>query len=322
MDGLVSVIIPVYKTEKYLDHCISSVVNQSYKNLQIILVDDGSPDRCGAICDRWAEIDSRIVVCHRQNFGAGASRNAGMKIAEGDFIQFVDSDDYISPFMTEFLIQHLKEGADIAECEWRPSKNVDLVFDNVDSPYLSKEYNCTDAMRENIKDHIFRQVIWNKIYRKEVVSGIEFPEGHKIDDEYWTYQVIGNADHLVYTDKVLYAYRQQDHSVMHTADYRKAIEGVEAKALRHQYICEKMPVLEKESLLSLWNMMLFQGQQALKMDPESKRIILEFIKTQRKHYPADFGDYPLILKQKVWIKAAEKCFLPVCGIRNMLKIGC
>lgn len=113
-DALLSVIIPVYKVEVYLDECVSSVVSQTWRNLEIILVDDGSPDRCGEMCDRWAESDSRIKVIHRENGGLGYARNSGLEVASGDFVAFVDSDDYIKPKMYEILMtEALAEDADI-----------------------------------------------------------------------------------------------------------------------------------------------------------------------------------------------------------------
>ena len=111
----ISVIVPVYKVEKYLDKCVESIVNQTYKNLEIILVDDGSPDNCPAMCDEWAEKDERIRVIHKENGGLADARNAGMDIATGDYIGFVDSDDWIEPNMYEVLLKNaLKYDADIS----------------------------------------------------------------------------------------------------------------------------------------------------------------------------------------------------------------
>ena len=113
----ISVIVPVYKVEKYLDRCVESIVNQTYKNLEIILVDDGSPDNCPVMCDEWAEKDERIRVIHKENGGLADARNAGMNIATGDYIGFVDSDDWIEPNMYEVLLKNaLKYDADISRC--------------------------------------------------------------------------------------------------------------------------------------------------------------------------------------------------------------
>jgi len=102
---MISIIVPVYKVEKYLDKCIKSIVSQTYSNLEIILVDDGSPDKSGLICDKWERLDSRIKVLHQKNAGAGAARNTALKLAQGEFISFVDSDDYLSVNMFEHLLK-------------------------------------------------------------------------------------------------------------------------------------------------------------------------------------------------------------------------
>ena len=116
MNELVSVIVPVYKTEKYLNYCINSIVSQTYNNLEIILIDDGSPDRCPAICDLWKEKDERIKVFHQVNAGGGQARNLALDKSKGKFVIFVDSDDYIAPFMIEFLYNQFQDDVDIVEC--------------------------------------------------------------------------------------------------------------------------------------------------------------------------------------------------------------
>ncbi|MBR1540013.1 MAG: glycosyltransferase [Clostridia bacterium] len=116
-EELISIIVPVYKVEKYLDKCINSIVSQTYKNLEVILVDDGSPDSCGKMCDEWTQKDTRIKVIHKENGGLSDARNFGLDCAKGKYIQFVDSDDYIEKDMIEFLYKNLKENnADISIC--------------------------------------------------------------------------------------------------------------------------------------------------------------------------------------------------------------
>ena len=112
-NDLISVIVPIYKVEKYLDECISSIVNQTYRNMQIILVDDGSPDRCGEICDEWAKRDSRIMVIHKSNGGLSDARNAGIDVAIGEFIVFIDSDDWVESTMLEVMHNLLQKSRQI-----------------------------------------------------------------------------------------------------------------------------------------------------------------------------------------------------------------
>ena len=160
---LISIIVPVYKVEKYLDKCVQSIVDQTYQNLEIILVDDGSPDNCGAMCDVWAEKDSRIKVIHQENRGGGAARNAALNLSSGEYIAFVDSDDYIAPDMFDYLYSLLDDGGDIAECAY-----VNVVDDNYQ--FVSTEdlvYTCAvqEAMQEHIQDRFFRQLIWNRCWQ-------------------------------------------------------------------------------------------------------------------------------------------------------------
>ena len=135
---LISVIVPVYKVEAYLDRCVQSIVDQTYRNLEIILVDDGSPDNCPAMCDAWAEKDSRIRVIHKENGGLSDARNAGMAVTAGEFVGFVDSDDSIAPEMYQMLLERMNaDGSDIAAC------GVEMVFeDGSPARLLTKSGNC------------------------------------------------------------------------------------------------------------------------------------------------------------------------------------
>ena len=171
---LISVIVPVYKVEKYLDRCVESIVNQTYKNLEIILVDDGSPDNCGAMCDNWAEKDSRIKVIHKENGGLSDARNAGMNTATGDLMGFVDSDDYISPDMYQLLYENMLENnSDISAC------GVQIVFED-DRPanLLTKDSNIVlntgEAMKAIIEESYLKQPVWYKLYKTELIKDIPF----------------------------------------------------------------------------------------------------------------------------------------------------
>ena len=153
---LISIIVPVYKVEAYLDQCIRSISGQTYQNLEIILVEDGSPDKCGQICDQWAKKDSRIRVIHKENGGAGLARNVGMESAKGDLIGFIDSDDYIEPHMYEHLQSLMGDDVDLAECEIGMTTEDAMPMDdgsNCDTVCVTME----DAMILHIQDEIFRQ---------------------------------------------------------------------------------------------------------------------------------------------------------------------
>ena len=258
---LISVIVPVYRVEAYLDRCLRSITEQTYRNLEIILVDDGSPDRSGAICDAWAEKDSRIRVIHQKNSGGGPARNAGLDLATGELLAFGDSDDYIAGDMFAHLYSLLETGADVAECDYLETAGDDAVFP--EDSFGVTEYTPEEAMCHHIRDTIFRQVIWNKLYRRELSEGVRFPAGTKIDDEYFTYRLLGNAKKLVRSTKVCYAYRQQDGSIMHQRFSLKRVEALQAKQQRLEWLQKNMPSMEQEARADLIMTCLYAMQGSL-----------------------------------------------------------
>ena len=319
---LISVIVPVYKVEDYLDHCLRSITSQTYENIEIILVDDGSPDRCPQICDSWKKRDSRIKVIHQNNSGGGQARNKALNIARGEFIAFVDSDDYIASTMFEFLYNQFKEDVDIVECGYCITEKDDALFDDENITYECTIFDTEEAMRENIRDRIFRQLIWNKMYRKNTIGNVRFPIGSKIDDEFWTYRVLGNARRLIYTNKVLYAYRQQENSVMHLLSPERRLQSIEAKIQRHNYIIKYMPNLEAESLSNLWFTCIYQGQLAMRsMNEKECRHIMGKLQQIMQLYPIKWDLSKMSGKSRLWLRMASISFYWTCKSRNILKIG-
>lgn len=315
--GKISVIVPVYKVEPYLDQCVSSIVNQTYPNLEIILVDDGSPDNCPAMCDAWAEKDQRIRVIHQQNQGGGAARNAGLGIATGEYIAFVDSDDYLAMDMYQYLLEMLQCGADIAECEYMEAFGDNAVFTLNGETHI---YTAQDAMAEHICDRIFRQLIWNKLYRRTLVDGVRFPIGKTIDDEFFTYQVLGNAKKLIHSSRVCYAYRQQSDSVMHSMALSKRVQAVEAKVQRHEYVQRKFPSLTELSAKNLWFTCIYQGQLAMReLNADSERKTIVYLKHVLKDNP--IPSYKGSGKEKMWLRMAKINLRKTCQIRNILRVG-
>ncbi len=201
---LVSVIVPVYGVERYLDRCIRSVVNQSYRHLEIILVDDGSRDRCPAICDTWAGRDPRIRVIHKSNGGLSSARNAGLDVAGGEFIAFVDGDDYVDPEYVSTMIGAVQDvHADLAMCSvFHEDADGNAIAQMV--PVHRREYapvtdvrkTCPgmDCMRqrgdENGADNV---VAWNKLYRRSLWEDIRYPLGKLHEDEFVTYRILARV---------------------------------------------------------------------------------------------------------------------------------
>lgn len=318
--NLISVIVPVYKAEGYLDKCIESIVNQIYQNLEIILIDDGSPDKSGEICDSWAKKDNRIEVFHTSNNGGGVARNIGLDHAKGDYIAFVDSDDYISPFMMGTLINQFSDEIDIVECEYVEVFNDDEIFNNKEENSI-EIYDTNRAMEEHIKDHLFKQLIWNKLYKRQVVGDVRFIPGKKIDDEFFTYRIIGNARKLVHIKKVMYAYRQQEESVMHSMTLEKRIQAIEAKSKRHEYICERFPDLKEQSFLDLMYLCIYHGQKVIDNRNDYKIFSNSVDKLLFENNKDNIQHYRLRVKDLIWIIMAKISFAMTCKIRNRLRIG-
>lgn len=317
-DVLISVIVPVYKTEKYLYQCIESIVSQTYKNLEIILIDDGSPDYSWQICDEWAKKDNRIKVIHKNNGGAGQSRNVGLNIAHGDFICFVDSDDYMSPHMYKIMLEYLRNDVDIVECDYVLVDNDQADF--CDEVISNKVFNTKEALIENINDHWFRQLIWNKMYKREVIKNVRFPEGKKIDDDFFTYKVIGKAKKLVHIDAKLYAYRLQEDSVMHSLDLINRFQGIEAKIERQEYLICNYPDLKDIGVANIYFSCLYIGQQCLlELSSDSNDILKKLIKIIQQYQIENLKQFSL--KEKFWIIITQYFFKTTCILRNKLKIG-
>lgn len=263
MEPLLSVIVPVYKVEAYLDKCLGSLTGQTYRNLEILLVDDGSPDHSGEICDRWAEADSRIRVIHQENQGAGAARNTALDVAHGELIGFVDSDDYLAPQMYACLYSLMEEDVDIAECEILETEDDKSPLDD-GSQSEAHSYSAVEAMALHIADTWFCQTPPNKLYRRGVLEGVRFPVGNLIDDEYVTYRAIGKSRRLVHATARMYAYRQQPGSAMHKPYSLKRLEGIRAKQQRLTYLEANMPSLVPQARDDLLMSCLYGMQGTLR----------------------------------------------------------
>jgi len=215
MNPLISIIIPVYKVEDYIDECVESIVNQSYKNLEIILVDDGSPDNCPAICDEWAKKDPRIKVIHQKNAGQSAARNAALNIATGDFIGFVDSDDFIVKDMYKTLYDALNGSeAKVATCYFLRTDGSNSEEQFKESP--SKTYSVNEALREFFLKREVGSAMWDKLYRREIFDNIRFPEGETNEEYPMFIPIIVSSLGVVHTGKTLYKYRLRGGSTTDT----------------------------------------------------------------------------------------------------------
>lgn len=204
---LISVIIPVYKAEKYLPACLDSVLAQTYRNLEIILIDDGSPDNSGKICDSYAERDSRICVIHQENAGVSAARNAGLDAASGDYIGFVDADDYIKPDMYEALFKRLQEcGADIAQCGHSRISLDGTVICEIEAEQAVLDRKS--AIKELLVGDIHYSD-WDKLYRRGLFDGVRFDLRVSYgEDLLLNYQVLKHCERVALLKGSYYFYVQ------------------------------------------------------------------------------------------------------------------
>lgn len=318
MNDLISVIVPVYNVEKYLDRCVQSIVDQTYKNLEIILVDDGSTDNSASICDNWAEKDNRIKVIHQPNMGGGAARNAALDIAEGEYITFVDSDDYISSDMYGYLYNLMSDDIDIAECSYISVQDDFEKFELVEDKTII--CSAEEAMKYHIQDKIFKQVIWNKLYKKTVIADIRFPVGTKIDDEYFTYKVIGNSNRRIHSKKVCYAYRQHCESVMHSVNLDRCMQSVESRNQRYNHIKDRFPSLKDRCLNNLWFTCIYQLQLGnLYLNGTDFKTLQTYVKNITIDKSISLKEASF--KEKIWLVMAKISLSLTCWVRNKLKIG-
>lgn len=245
---LISVIVPIYKVEKYLNNCVKSIQNQTYKNLEIILVDDGSPDSCPELCDKAAEVDERIKVIHKVNGGLSDARNAGIDVATGDFITFVDSDDFLLDDMIETLYCLSEEyDADFVMCKKMDCGDDDIIDTIVprSGPSKIKVFKGREKMAAYLKTNQIETTAWKKLYKRNLLDDLRFPKGKLHEDAFTTYKLVDAASKIVVTNKVGYVYRNNPQSIMNSGFSLNRLHSIEAKEEQLNFIEEKYPELRK-----------------------------------------------------------------------------
>ena len=235
----ISVIVPVYKVEPYLRKCLDSIVNQTYQNLEIILVDDGSPDHCGQICDEYAARDERIVVIHKKNGGVSSARNAGLEKASADWIGWVDSDDWIEPDMFEYLLENAKKSrADIAVCsrkEWYKDR---CILRKWEKDIL---LNTEEALRQLLENVQMQNYLWDKLWRRDLFRNIVFPEGKSFEDIAVMHRLFEQANTVICLSEWKYNYRQRTGSIVDDSSIQNRINHFLAAKNRLDEMSEKWP---------------------------------------------------------------------------------
>lgn len=318
----ISIIVPIYKVEKYLCRCIDSILKQTFSDYELILVDDGSPDKCSEICDEYAAKDDRIKVIHKKNGGLSDARNAGLHIASGEFVAFVDSDDWVTTDYLETLYNCIiNEDADICECGIiRTTGEVTLSTIEVETV---NSYSTQEALKLLIEDKVFHQHVWNKLYRRSIFNGILFPVNKTNEDEFWTYQVFGNAKKVVSTNRALYYYYQRSDSIMGCGYDIKRLDAIEAKVLRQAYIELNFPELKVVAKRSLFGSCIYAGQMSL-LHLKNKDMIIAKNKLNDAIRETKISLIDCMTAEgnnKIWFALAYFAFWDVCKIKNLLKKG-
>lgn len=229
---MISIIVPVYKVEPYLRQCVDSILGQTYRDIEVLLIDDGSPDRCGEICDEYGAKDQRVRVFHTENRGLSAARNLGLREAKGEYIGFVDSDDWIEPDMYEVLLRRMQEtGADIGVC----GIGYEFTTKSIESPCAEAVYEPNEAIYALICGDL-KNCVMNKLWIRKAALQLAFPEGHVYEDISSVYKVLIETTSVATVHQPLYRYRQRKGSIAriytmkNLVDYWNAIHG------RYEYL--------------------------------------------------------------------------------------
>ena len=256
MSGLISVIIPVYNVELYLRRCVDSVISQSYKNLEIILVDDGSTDKSGIICDEYLDKDNRIKVLHQPNKGLSGARNSAIKMANGLFFVFVDSDDWIEKDFIELAIDEL-EAFDAQVFV----TSLNQVYEGGKEIPGSREINTVCmSQTEAISCYMFPEYlspcICGKVWLRSLWDNIWFPEGKLFEDQYTTYKLLERATRVVFNPISKYNYYKRDGSIGHSSFSKRTYDLYVGVNEAYDYLKEKYPLIENDLAVGkiMWNL--------------------------------------------------------------------
>lgn len=317
---LISVIVPVYKVEAYLDKCIRSIAEQTYTNLEIILVDDGSPDHCGEICDAWAKKDSRIRVIHKENGGLSDARNAGMSAATGALMGFVDSDDWVEPDMFRLLFAHLTESdSDIAACG--------IVMDYKDGTAPRMLTMAGDAVMETrealmalMDDSRLKQPVCYKLYKRDLIKDIPFPVGKCHEDAFWSYQAIARAKRVCIFDTPCYHYLQRGGSIMGSKFSLKRLDTLEAELKMLAFLREHHPDLVSFGVVEAYMVYIGLMQGGLRsLKGAELKILRERIHNAVLQTGAPRLTKEIPFKRRALLFASQVSLEGTCRILNFLQ---
>ena len=245
---MITIVVPVYKVENYLHRCIDSILNQTYTDFELVLVDDGSPDNCGKICDEYVEKDMRVFVIHQENGGLSAARNTGInwfyEQNRSDYITFVDSDDWLHPDYLKALINGIAENnVKISVCNYNR-----VTTESPHENYVNVEYELTSPEDFLINHSWQYNYAWGKLYHKDVFVDIRYPVGKNFEDTFTTYKALHKCEKIAYTDLQLYYYLRNEQGISHSPWNSSELVIFEAMQEQMQFYKEKrlLKAFEKE----------------------------------------------------------------------------
>ncbi len=319
---LISIIVPVYNVENYLDKCVQSIVDQTYTNLEIILVDDGSPDKCGAMCDEWAKKDARIRVIHKENGGQADARNVGIQTATGEYIGFVDSDDVIAPEMYERLMSLIQEHrAHLAECCMQQFDTWPFGGFHEEETTITT-YSTEEAIKNLINERVFSCTVPNILVESPIAKAVLFDTGKIHEDILWPYRVFAKCDIVVHTTARYYAYFQRPGSTMNSAYSEKRFDALDALQQRAIEVKKQFPALYPLAERVYAGSCMYHYQKLARLPKTDEyaqfqeRLYRRFCDVDRKVAFQAVG-----MKQKLWYALFAMMPRFTCRVRNMLKIG-
>ena len=311
-EPLISIVVPIYNVDKYLDKCVESIVDQTYRNLEIILVDDGSPDNCPKMCDEWKKKDKRIKVIHKKNGGLSDARNAGIDIAKGKYITFIDSDDYVEKNYVEFLYTNLVENeADISmgkQYVRYPDKTLNTGTGKL---YVLNSHDCFDKL---LYGEDFDVSAWAKLYKIDLFKNIRYPKGRIFEDSATTYKLIDKAKNIVLNSQPIYNYIIRSDSITTNSFNQKKMELINSTKEMCDYIEKEYPDLKsgcERRMMYAYLSTLTQMTKSKNQNKECKKILLRYIKQNRKP----------ILKDKRVPKRDRMALYTTCLGYNAFNLG-
>lgn len=292
-----SIIIPVYNCESHLNRCIKSILGQTFSDFEIILVNDGSTDGSGKFCDHFTQTDTRIKVIHKANGGPGSARNAGLEIACGEFVGFVDSDDFVDPEMFQIMFEKAVEhDADIVQCgfEYTSTESVVVSTSKYSNQTIIGSVNCVEAYSHQRDINNF---IHCKIFRKTIIDNIRFPDLYISEDAVFILQACSKCKKLIILEETFYKYVQRTESLTRSGINTKSFETIRAGKMMFYLVNEKFPDLSSywARYIVLYCVKLFSRSAS---HPE--------LNQQRKELLIDFKRYYPILKNSPAMKNISK----------------